>query len=151
MDKTRNKYAWVVYFLLTGVVIITIYLFNGKLPQFSFAWFSLGSLIAFSYSLHEGYISKIGKSKMSGKNLTKILLFLAAFTFPAKDRDVEVGNMLERHQLDVKRHGKNKGLVLLAWDVTTSFYPLISFAIRNAIKKSLKLVGLYQIYRMFFG
>lgn len=85
------------------------------------------------------------------KQSKDFLLYLSAFSFPDKDRDVEIGNMLERHELSVKRHGKRRALRILAWDVAVTYFKIAKYSIEKIVKKVLKLFGLYQLYRMFFG
>lgn len=132
IPNITSQYRWffVAIFIMTALYLL-------------FSTFQLIVEIVWSYSQK--------KQKNNYNKRANLLLFLAAFTFPAKDRDVETGNMIERHQLAVKRHGTKRAVRLLTWDVGHSFYKVIKYSIEKIIKKALKLLGLYQLYRIFFG
>ena len=85
------------------------------------------------------------------KNRRDRLLYIAAFLFPAKDRDFEIGNMIERFNKDKKRFGQKRAIRLLAVDVITSVYPLVKCAAGLIVRTVLRTLGLYKIYKMFFG
>lgn len=137
---------------LSGVFIPFV---NKNNSQIQKAATVLTALAAFSLLM--AYLTKRSRAKSNNRKqaLNKkhrdLLLYLAAFLIPAKDRDFEIGNMLEIYHKDKKRFGQKRALKLLAFDVIKSVYPLIKRAISVIVRTVLKTLRLYRISKAFWG
>ena len=143
--------------LTSGVFLILIGLFSDtpgavKVLGSNVGIFETGCGL---FAVLMSFIGKNLKTKSASKSRSKtrrnFLLYLAAFLIPSKDRDFEIGNMIEIYEKDKKRFGQKRALKLLAFDVIKSIYPLVKRPIGVIARTVLRTLGLYKIYKMFFG
>jgi len=84
-------------------------------------------------------------------NSFDLLLFFAALSFPANQREIMLGDLCERFETDRNMFGKRKAKILLIKDISWSLYPLIKSVTHNGVTSLLKTIGLYKIFRYFYS
>lgn len=85
----------------------------------------------------------------SKDRIFNFLIFMAALTFPGKQRENAIGDLLERFEEDSIRFGKSKAKILLARDVVESIYPIVKELLRSRLVKVVKMIGLHEVVKLF--
>lgn len=79
------------------------------------------------------------------------LMFIGSLIYPRSTRDVELGDLEEKYNNNVRKFGVGRAKAITAWDLSRSVLPHVVGFLRKAFSWVLKLVGIKLLAKFFFG